>query len=632
VAAGVLLLLLATDAPGAHDGPLHGGEAVPGAFATPVPGSYELPPLGEAADGTVLTSEGTPARLHSLFAERIVLLSFIYTRCTDAEGCPLATAVLHRVGARVADEPELLPELRLLSLSFDPERDTPEVMRAYGEAFRRDGRDWRFLTAESEDALAPLLDAYGQTRLPEVDEAGEETDQFAHLLRVFLIDRERRIRQVYSASLLDAESLVADVKTLLLEEKGVGGRGATLPGAPTAGSRPGDDRSGYGSARYATNSLALAARRGTPIDLARRVASPPLGLPPVPVPGDNPITPEKVALGRRLFFDRRLSLNDTISCAMCHVPEQGFASNEMATAVGIEGRTVRRNAPTIYNAAYLERLFHDGRETRLEHQVWGPLLARNEMGNPSIGAVVEKIRDLDDYAERFREAFPGRGVALETVGMALASYERTLVSGGSAFDRHRYGNDERALRPAARRGLALFTGKAGCASCHPLGDRSALFTDNGFHNTGVGFAASMDGDEAPTRRVQAAPGVYLDVPRAIVAQVSERPPNDLGLYEVTQDPADRWKYRTPGLRNAALTAPYMHDGSLATLADVVAFYDRGGIPNEGLDPRIRPLGLSERERRDLVAFLESLTGGDVEQLVADAFAAPIGDARHQPSP
>jgi cytochrome c peroxidase len=128
-----------------------------------------------------------------------------------------------------------------------------------------------------------------------------------------------------------------------------------------------------------------------------------------------------------------------------------------------------------------------------------------------------------------------------------------------------------------------------------------------------------------TQRVQVAPGVYLDVPRSIIAQVSEKPPSDLGLYEITQDPQDRWKYRTPGLRNVALTAPYMHDGSLATLPDVVAFYDRGGVPNENLDPLIRSLGLGEQEQRDLVAFLEALTSSDVPELVADAFAAPVSD-------
>jgi cytochrome c peroxidase len=344
------------------------------------------------------------------------------------------------------------------------------------------------------------------------------------------------------------------------------------------------------------------------------------------VPADNVLTPAKVALGRKLFYDRRLSLNDTFSCAMCHIPEQGFTNNELATAVGIEGRSVRRNAPTVYNVAYLERLFHDGRETRLEHQVWGPLLARNEMGNPSIGAVVEKIRATRDYDGLFESTFAGRGLTMETIGMAIASYERTLVSGDSPFDRWHYGKDASAVDEAVKSGFRLFTGKAGCNACHTVETDAALFSDRGLHNTGIGYTVSIAKGSSPMR-ILVAPGQYLTVDRALVAQVSERRPSDLGLYEITQDPADRWRYRTPSLRNVALTAPYMHDGSLATLADVVSFYDRGGIPNETLDPLIRPLGLSAEERDDLVSFLGALTGSDVDELVSDAFAAPIGDAR-----
>jgi cytochrome c peroxidase len=619
----------------AHGGEEH-SEAAPAkqAFAIPEPGSYALPPLGPAADGEILSAEGEATRLHDLFGDGVVLLSFVYTQCSDAEGCPLATAVLHRVGARLGAERELLGRLRLISLSFDPERDTPEVMRRYGEGFQRPGLDWRFATTDSEAALAPILSAYRQTRVREVDAGGQETGKYAHLLRVFLIDEQRRIRQVYSTGLLDEELLVADVHTLILESQR-GPRRAAVELVPPS-LAPGDDRRGYEVADYTTRSLALEARRGRGMDLIRRLSPPPLGLPSVPVPERNPLTTEKVELGRRLFFDRRLSHNDTISCAMCHVPEQGFTSNEMATSVGVEGRTVRRNAPTIYNSAYFGRLFHDGRETSLEQQVWGPLLARNEMANPSIGALLEKLGRLDDYAARFAAAFPERGLSAETLGMALASYERTLVSGGSAFDRAIYGGEKEALSPSARRGMELFTGRAGCLGCHPMSGDSALFSDGGFHNTGVGYRAAMGGaaegagSTPSTQRVQAAPGVYLDVPRAIIAKVSERPANDLGRYEITRDPADRWRYRTPTLRNVALTAPYMHDGSLSTLRDVVSFYDSGGVANEGLDPLIRPLGLGPAEIDDLVAFLESLTGADVDVLVADAFAAPVGDAGATP--
>jgi len=370
------------------------------------------------------------------------------------------------------------------------------------------------------------------------------------------------------------------------------------------------------------------ARAGAPANLLAQAQRPQLGLPPVPVPAANALTAAKVALGRKLFYDRRLSLNDTMSCAMCHIPEQGFTSNELATAVGIEGRTVRRNAPTILNAAYLTRLFHDGREYSLEQQVWGPLLARNEMGNPAVGTVVRRLEELADYRGPFAAAFGDRGPSMETVGQALASYQRTLVSGDSPFDRWYYGGDGTALGQAAQRGLLLFTGNAGCAACHPIGPEHALFTDNGFHNTGIGFRESMAG-EPPSRKVAVAPGLVVEVPAATIAAVSEKAPHDLGLYEVTQAPDDRWKYRTPTLRNVALTAPYMHNGSLPTLDAVVAFYDAGGVPNEVLDPLVRPLGLSAAERADLVAFLRSLTGANVDILIADAFTAPIGEAGHR---
>jgi cytochrome c peroxidase len=307
---------------------------------------------------------------------------------------------------------------------------------------------------------------------------------------------------------------------------------------------------------------------------------------------------------------------------MCHVAEQGFAQNELRLPVGIEGRSVRRNAPTIYNTAYLDRLFHDGRETSLENQVWSPLLADNEMGNVSIGVVIERIRRLDDYAERFHRAF-GRGPDMQTVGMALASYERVLVSADSAFDRWYYGDDESALSRSAQRGFDIFRGKGRCVACHTVTEDFALFSDGRFHNTGVGYLATMRPAETEFR-VPLAPGQVERVESDLAQTTGTRVFSDLGRYEVTGRPDDRWKYRTPSLRNVALTAPYMHDGSLATLRDVVLFYSRGGIPNEVLDPLISPLDLSNREIDDLLTFLQALTGSNVEALVSDAHAAPIG--------
>jgi cytochrome c peroxidase len=374
---------------------------------------------------------------------------------------------------------------------------------------------------------------------------------------------------------------------------------------------PGDDRRDYESPDYETRSRhVLAAPAGGPAATVDP-ASPPLGLPPLALPADNAPNAARIELGRRLFLDRRLSLNRTMSCAMCHVPEQGFAHNEMRVAVGIE------------NAAYHERLFHDGREIALETQVWSPLLARNEMANPSVGFVIETLRGLDDYPALFEAAY-GRGPSMQTIGGALASYQRTLLSGDSSFDRWRYGGDDEALSPAARRGFELFTGKAGCNACHLVGPESALFTDDRFHNTGVGVARTSR-TTTGTATVPVAPGEIRTVDTSGFDHLGRVPPPDLGRYEVTLRPEDRWAFRTPTLRNVALTAPYMHDGSLPTLDDVVGFYDEGGVPNEGLDPLIRPLGLATAERDDLVAFLRALTGSNVPDLVADARSVPVGN-------
>jgi len=356
------------------------------------------------------------------------------------------------------------------------------------------------------------------------------------------------------------------------------------------------------------------ASAGSPAPAQRFPAA--LGLPAMEVPADNPITPAKVALGRKLFLDRRLSPNGTMSCAMCHVPEQGFTAHELATSVGIGGRSVRRNAPTVLNVAWQQRLFHDGREVSLEDQVWGPLLAANEMGNPSIGYVIERIGTLEDYRGLFEAAFDGRGPSAARLGAALASYQRTLVAGDSRFDRWRFGGEASALSAVEQAGFELFAGKGRCATCHRVGQREALFTDHGFHNTGIGWHRSLGTPERT--RVELAPGVYTELDRRTIASFSEPPANDVGRYEITLDPKDRWAYKTPSLRNVALTAPYMHDGSLPSLEAVVGFYDRGGIDNPEKSALIAPLGLTASERAALVAFLRALTGSAVAALAADA--------------
>jgi cytochrome c peroxidase len=552
-------------------------------YDAPKPGSYSLPPLGAAVDAQYIDSSGTRGRLHELFANHVTILSFIYTQCDDINGCPLATYVMSQVAKRLRNDPRIGEKLRMVSFSFDLERDTPQALAKYASSFRPAGAEWDFVVAPNRAALSETLAHYQQS----VQQSGGHA--FAHILRVFLVDSDARIRNIYSTSFLHGETLAADVETVLLEQGDI----ATPPA---------DTRTpGYETA----TSVPPTAHH-----------DPGLGLPPLPSAAGPPAGNAAVALGERLFFDRRLSLNRTISCAMCHVPAQGFTVNQLATAVGIEGRTVKRNAPTLLNVGFLDSFFHDARENRLEHQVWAPLLARNEMGNPSIGYVIEHLKQWPDYVDQFRTALDS-DITMESVGAALAAYQRSLVAGASAFDRFFYAGETTALGPAAQRGFELFRGKANCASCHSIGTRSALFTDQALHNTGLGYLASMASGNS-LRRAEVAPGTTIDYDLAYVAPSAERKPNDLGRYEVTEDPDDRWKFRTPSLRNVQLTAPYMHDGSLSSLADVIAFYNDGGVPNDLLDPLIRPLGLSANEQVDLLAFLRSLTSPVVASLIERA--------------
>jgi cytochrome c peroxidase len=298
-------------------------------YDAPTAGDYQLPPLGAATDGVLLDSLGAPRHLHDLYGDKVIVLSFIYTSCNDVNGCPLATYVLSQVQKRIARDAGLKDAVRLISVSFDPLNDTPAVMREYRKSFARADVDWRFLTAESDIQLEPLLKAYGQSLIKDYDEAGNFIGTYSHILRVYLIDRSARIRNIYSVSFLHADTMVSDIKTVLLSESG--SDSAAIAAAGLQG--PGDDKRGYETADYTTNSKSLLNRQGKAVDLLRFVRTPPLGLPPVPSPGDNPITGAKVELGRKLFYDRRMSHNNTISCAMCHVPEQGFTVNEMATAV-----------------------------------------------------------------------------------------------------------------------------------------------------------------------------------------------------------------------------------------------------------------------------------------------------------
>lgn len=589
-------------------------------YELPLPGSYELPPLGRAADAEILTPAGETSTLHAQYQGQYVLLSFMYSNCSDVNGCPLSAYVFYKIKAAMQSDPLLAERLRLISLSFDPSHDSPEVMRLYGENFKYAGKlgEWRFLTTASEPKLAPILQDYRQEIQRHVSVTGDANTEYAHLLRVFLIDPQKRIRNIYSVGFLHPDLLLNDVRTLMLEETPL--EQTTAVSAKL--SVPGDDKQGYEAASYQTNAKALPERRGDALDLSALVRQPPLGLPDLPK--DETPNKDTIQLGRQLFYDRRLSFNDTFSCAMCHVPEQGFSNNEMATAVGVEGRSVRRNSPTLYNIAYAPTLFHDGRESDLSAQIWGPLLAKNEMANPSIGYVIEKLKKIPAYQGQFEKVFEGRGITMQTLGDALAAYQRSLLSADSAFDRWYYAKDATAIDTSAQRGFKLFTGKAQCIACHSVNANNALFSDYQFHNTGLGYRASM-GQGPKSHRMNIAPGIFIDIDQSVIDQVGEDAAPDLGRYEITQDPADRWKYRTPSLRNVALTAPYMHNGQFSTLREVVAFYNRGGDANPTLSPLIKPLGLNEEEIDDLVSFMHTLTGSNVDALVSDAFAVPVGD-------
>jgi len=303
----------------------------------------------------------------------------------------------------------------------------------------------------------------------------------------------------------------------------------------------------------------------------------PLGLPPVPVPLNNPETAESIALGRRLFFEPKLSLHDSVSCASCHNPALGFTDGQRYSK-GATGKMGTRNALTIINAAYAPIQFWDGRATTLEDQAGSPMANPTEM-DLAHDVAVSKLQADPVYRKQFEAAFGPGPVTIGKVTRALASFERTLLSGDSPFDKYEFGGDKSALSASAIRGLAIFRDrtKGNCVTCHTINDKFALFTDGKFHNIGV----SVDDEGNLT---------------------------DLGRYNETKKEADKGAFKTPTLRNIAKTAPYMHDGSLKTLKDVVDFYAGNGNSNPYLDKEMKAINLSGPERADLVEFLKSLTG------------------------
>ncbi len=285
------------------------------------------------------------------------------------------------------------------------------------------------------------------------------------------------------------------------------------------------------------------------------------------IPANNPLTAEKIELGRKLYFDKRLSADNSVSCATCHDPKLAFTDGK-PVSTGIKGQKGGRSAPTVVNRLFSKEQFWDGRAEDLEAQALGPIQNPIEMGN-TLEAVVKKLNAIEGYRKEFQRVF-ATDVTAEGIAQAIASFERTVISGNSAYDRFQAG-DEKALSESAKRGLTLFEEKANCVTCHV----GFNFTDEGYRNIGVG----MD-QETP----------------------------DVGRFEITKRETDRGAFKTPTLREIANAAPYMHDGSEKTLLDVINFYDRGGVPNAQLSTDIKPLNLTTQEKADLVAFLESLTG------------------------
>jgi cytochrome c peroxidase len=288
----------------------------------------------------------------------------------------------------------------------------------------------------------------------------------------------------------------------------------------------------------------------------------------IPAPDDNAHTPEREALGKSLFFDPRLSGSNAISCASCHNPTLAWGDG-LPRAIGHGRKTLGRRTPTLVNLAWADSMFWDGRAETLEEQALNPIQAPAEM-NLNLDRMIEKLRAIPGYRELFARAYPDQPIGATTVALALAAFERQIVSGIAPFDRWVSGDDD-AMPAAAHRGFALFNTKAQCAACHS----GWRFTDDSFHDIGV----------TGTDRGRGAIHPHLDT--------------------------IQYAFKAPTLRNVAQRAPYMHDGSVATLDDVIDLYDQGGLAKRpSLSAEIKPLGLTAEEKRDLVAFLQTLTSVD----------------------
>ncbi len=338
------------------------------------------------------------------------------------------------------------------------------------------------------------------------------------------------------------------------------------------------------------------------------VTKPPAGLDPVAwaecIPEDNPMTPERVELGRKLYFDTRLSVDNSVSCATCHDVTRGF-TDQRAVSEGVskgdKKQFGKRNAPTTLNALLLQTFFWDGRSPSLDHQARQPILNPVEMGMPDEAAALKAI-DVPEYQEAFKKAY-GREMNYEDVGRAIAAFERTLVFVDSPFRRFLNG-DATAISAQAKAGFDLFNGKARCTACHQMNPSNPLGTDNRFHNVGVSARhQNFEGLVKTALKLleEGASEKKLDE-LAVATDLSE-----LGRFLVTRNRSEIGSFRTPQILNVGITGPYMHDGSMATLWDVMDHYNKGGEANPFLDGGIEPLALSEAEIDQVVAFLFTLT-------------------------
>jgi cytochrome c peroxidase len=336
------------------------------------------------------------------------------------------------------------------------------------------------------------------------------------------------------------------------------------------------------------------------------LTTPPAGVDPVAwasiyVPADNEMTAERIALGRKLYFDTRLSKDGTLACATCHDVSRGFTDHR-SVSEGIGDHLGKRSAPTTMNAAMMQTQFWDGRAPSLDEQAQLPILNPIEMGHPDAASAMAAVNTDHAYQGLFQKAY-GRAPNYDDLGRAIASFERTLIFLDAPFDRFAAG-DRTALSAAAQRGLELFNGKARCVSCHMINSSNPLGTDNRFHNIGV--SARKQNFEALASQALGILKQNSD-PQALDKLALETDMSELGRFLVSKQREDIGSFKTEQLRNVGLTAPYMHDGSLHTLWDVVDHYNKGGETNAYLDGGIEPLNLSENEINDVVAFLFALT-------------------------